>query len=1029
MIIRGWKSWVARTALSAQALAWTARADDGFEFFEKQVRPVLAERCYACHSATAPRIKGGLRLDSREALLRGGDSGPAVVAGEPAASRLVDAIGYGNVDLQMPPKGRLSEAEIAAVVEWVRQGALWPAEPELPALPATAASAEQGFDLAARKRSHWSWQPIDAATPPPVNAREWVRQPTDAFLLARLEAEGLEPAPAAEPRERLRRLHFDLLGLPPSPGEVMGFAAHPTPAAWAQSVDTLLASRHFGERWARHWLDLVRYAETLGHEFDYALPNAWRYRDYVIRAFNDDVPYDQFAREHIAGDLLVPPRRHPATGDNESVIGTAFYWLGQRPHSPVDVKQHQADVVDDQMDVLTKTFLGLTVACARCHDHKFDAVSTRDYYALYGILSSSRYAQRSLQFAESGDAPMGAHRDHEPSGRLEACITLRPSPLPCGAAILAANQGRLEACTTRLAGLRRALHASLRVPASASSLGAFPAESPDVGRRVFADFSSAGYDGWFTEGPAFGEGPAPAGTWIVLSTNLVSVLDRRVAHSAGVARRLQGILASPTFVISNQFLHVLAAGRASRISVPVENFTMIRDPIYGGLKRWLDHDDFRWVTMDLGRWQGRRAFVQFTDASTPDLAEDGRPEGHDLDGYLAVAAVLFSDHSQPPEPDAGLACARSVPLAEGSAAAAIAAEFRAGEQGLADPPRAPGMMEGTGLDETVFVRGNPRNPGERVPRRFLEALASDPARFETPGSGRLELARAITDPDNPLFARVLVNRVWLHLFGRGLVSTPDDFGALGQAPSHPELLDWLAHWFRTDGGWSVKRLVRLLATSNAYQMSSRPADAAAEELDPENRLWHRMPIRRLEGEAIRDAILAVSGRLDPAPFGPSVPIHLTEFMDGRGRPGQSGPLDGAGRRSIYVEVRRNFLSPMMRAFDAPVPFTTVGRRPASNVPAQSLILLNDPFVQGAAACWARRVLSAGPVPAEARIDAMYRRALGRAPTSDELRLGEAFIDSQADRYRRDGGAAAGDERVWADYAHVLFNLKEFIYIP
>lgn len=972
----------------ALPLFWAAlravQADGASEFFERRVRPVFAEHCYRCHSADAPRLRGGLRVDSRAALLAGGESGPALTPGDPDRSRLIEAIRYTNVDLQMPPQGKLDDATIADLVEWVRQGAPWPESPVATAVPTT----ERGkFDLEARRRAHWSWRPVTAPSLPAVRDAAWVRQPPDAFLLARLEAHGLHPAPPASPASRVRRLWFDLVGLPPDPESVAAFTAGPSPAAWAALVDTLLDSPRFGERWARHWLDLVRYAETLGHEFDYALPNAWRYRDYVIRAFNEDVPYDRFAREHVAGDLEDLPRRRPLDGSNESVIGTGFYWLGQRPHSPVDVKQHQADVVDDQIDVLTKTFLGLTVACARCHDHKFDAISTRDYYALYGILSSSRYAQRGLL------AP------GHPASDLD-----------------------------ELQALRQALGKVTPVDAVVAASG-LPA--PAV--TVFADFATQDYTGWFTEGAAFGSGPVEPGHRIVLDTNRVVVATRRLAHSAGLSRRLEGGLASPTFVITQRFIHVLAAGRSSRIKVPVENFTMIRDPIYGGLKRWLDHDEFRWITFDVETWRGRRACLEFVDSRTPDLTDDAATCAAP-DAYLAVAAVVFSDQAAAPPADLGGVCVESVSVPSGSPAEPLLAKWHALEVTLPEPPRAPGMMEGTGLDERVFVRGNPRNPGDVVPRRWLEALTGGEGCITTNGSGRRELARAIASPDNPFFARVMVNRVWLHLFGRGLVATPDDFGVLGETPSHPELLDWLANWFRGEGQWSVKRLIRLLVTSSAYQMSSVPADRLAEDADPENRWWHRMPLRRLEGETIRDAILAVSGRLDLAMFGPAVPVHLTEFMDGRGRPGQSGPLDGDGRRSIYLEVRRNFLSPLMRTFDTPVPFTTVGRRTVSNVPAQALILLNDPFVQGEAARWSRRVLAEGPATTSTteRLDRLYRQAFGRTATLDEQQQARAFLESQAARYRELEGIATpetpADALAWADLCHVLFNVKEFIYL-
>jgi hypothetical protein len=360
--------------------------------------------------------------------------------------------------------------------------------------------------------------------------------------------------------------------------------------------------------------------------------------------------------------------------------------------------------------------------------------------------------------------------------------------------------------------------------------------------------------------------------------------------------------------------------------------------------------------------------------------------------------------------------------------AGLLAQYRLLESGIPVPQEVLAMAEGDGVDEHVFVRGNHKTPGELAPRQFLVALSkSNPAPFKQ-GSGRLELARCLTDPSNPLLARVMVNRVWFHLFGRGIVPTPDDFGVLGQRPTHPELLDWLANWFRTEAGWSVKKLVRLLVTSSAYRMASNSADALAEEKDPDNSLFHRMPIKRLEGEAIRDAMLAVSGRLDETMFGPSVPTYLTAFMQGSGRPDRSGPLDGAGRRSIYLEVRRNFLSPMLRAFDMPVPFTTIGRRTVSNVPAQSLILMNDPFVLDQAQLWARRILARNDGAPEESIGRIYRTAFSRPPAAAEERQGLAFMQKQAEALGISAPQCWQDERVWTDFCHVVFNVKEFIFV-
>ena len=370
---------------AAGSLAGAEFTAADLEFFEKKIRPVLAEHCYKCHSADAKKLKGDLMLDHRDGVFKGGDTGPAIVSGKPDQSLLIEAIEYDNVDLEMPPRGKLSDQQITDFTEWVKRGAPWPKE------AAVGPGAREQFDLAKRKAEHWAWQPVQAGAPPKVKQAAWPASPIDQFILAKLEAAGLKPAGPADKRALIRRAYFDLIGLPPTPAQVEAFVADNSPKAFEKVVDELLAAPQYGERWARHWLDLMRYAETFGHEFDYMNQEVWRYRDYVIRAFNDDVPYDRFVKEHIAGDLL-KPRFAKDGGWNESRLATAWWWLGQHCHSPVDVRAYQAEIIDNQIDVLGKAFQGMTIACARCHDHKFDAISTKDYYALYGMIGSGSFS-------------------------------------------------------------------------------------------------------------------------------------------------------------------------------------------------------------------------------------------------------------------------------------------------------------------------------------------------------------------------------------------------------------------------------------------------------------------------------------------------------------------------------------------------------------------------------------------------------------------------------------------------------------
>ncbi len=1058
--------WIILGALAVGARpSWAAEPPAATEFFERQVRPVLVESCFSCHGAASRPPMGGLRLDSREALLKGGSRGVAVAPGEPERSLLLRAIRYTDRDLQMPPGGRLADEKINALALWVRQGAVWPQAEGAVAM----APAKRGFDMQARRR-HWAFQPLRRPALPPVRHWAWPRSPIDRFLLAKLEAGGLSPAPPADRRALLRRVTFDLIGLPPTPAELAAFLTDRAPNAYAKVVDRLLASPHYGERWARHWLDLVRFAETDGHELDFEKPDAFEYRDYVIRAFNADVPYDQFVTEQVAGDLLPRPRRRPTEGTDESVIGTGFWFMGEGKHSPVDLREDEAERIDNQIDVFGKTFLGLTVGCARCHDHKFDAISTRDYYALSGFLKSSRYQHAVL------DSPLRTRAIVRSLATLDA----RLQPLQA-AATATALRARLASLTARLQSpavggepWRRYLRETAATHpddplhpwallAGDAALQGRPAllrrlrERAESARRaaaagmLFEAFDRDGYPGWSVTGAAFGAGPGrrlgPDG------------LDHGGADSGCLSPRLEGALRSRSFTISKRRILYHLSGREAEVRLIIDGFQRITNPIYGGLKiRLAETPRPTWFSQEVGKWIGHRAYIEIIDPGA---------------GWIAVDRIVFSDDEAP------VACQPlSLALLEDpavSSPAALAEKYRAllaamieqwgagrldaagdGDAGrelldwllrgewsgqgpaaleaeagitalprerqavearLPEPRHAPAMAEGTPEDDRVHVRGSTRNLGEVVRRRYLEACGgSGPPGA---GSGRLELARRLVA--TPLLARVLVNRLWQHHFGAGLVRTPDDFGVRGEPPTHPELLDYLAGEFKR-GGWSIKRLQRLMLLSAAYQMGSR-GDARAEAIDPRNRLLHRMPVRRLEAEAIRDAILAVSGRLDRKQYGPGVLPYLTPFMAGRGRPARSGPLDGDGRRSVYLNVRRNFLPPMFLAFDFPLPVSTVGRRSVSSVPAQALALMNNPFVAEQAGVWARRVLAEPDASPEARLGRMYVTAFARPPAAGELTAALQFLREQDARY-----GETNDPRSWSDLCHVLFNVKEFIFV-
>ena len=933
-------------------------------FFENKIRPVLAEKCYKCHSVDSEKLKGGLMVDSKKSLLHGGDIGPAIEPGDADASLLIEAIRYGDPDLEMPPKGKLDASIVADFEKWIAMGAPWPDEPE--PVAADGSLAVQPFDLEKRRNEHWSWQPIENPVLPAVENSSWPIAPLDHFILAKLEANKLTPAGDAAPTVWLRRVYFDLIGLPPTIEQLADFekayTADPDTAR-ATTVDSLLASPHFGERWARHWMDLARYGETAGHEFDYPIHHAHKYRDYLIRAFNADLPFDDFVREHVAGDQLAQPRQRPDIATNESILGTGFFFLNESVHAPTDVRQWEADHIDNRIDALTRGFLGLTVSCARCHDHKFDAIPTTDYYALAGYMQSSRRTDHPL----------------DPEGKIAAATENLKKLHQQGSEILAKSGSHQTAPV------------------------ATPLRKGDS--RISAD-------GWFAEGAAFTD--LGDSHWAPADPGNLSH-PAAIAHSGQLAAGAQGALRSPTFELTQPNIHLRvktnpdAKNLIVRVIIDGYDMNLVHTLLFKGsiLKdKQLDtKGEYRWLTMqgNLDKYVGHRVYLEVLDRG---------------DSWIALDQILLSpDKTAPPNANPEMPSQTAATGLE-----QLAIDYRRLAKNFPRPDYAMAMIDGTPEDEHVFIRGSHKAPGDLVPRRFLAALGGEQQTAPAGHSGRLELAEQMLNDDNPLTSRVIVNRLWHHLFGRGIVPTVDDFGVMGQPPSHPQLLDHLATQFRGEQDWSIKAALRSIVLSRTYRMSStaNPANGESQiaETDPENRLLHRAPIRRLQAEAIRDAMLVVSETLDPQIGGPSVPVHLTSFMEGRGRPKKSGPLDGDGRRSLYLEVRRNFLNPMMLAFDMPSPFSAMGRRSNSNVPSQSLVLMNDPLVQELASAWAGH-LNAGAdrINDRDRLSLAFRQAFAREPDAGEVDRLTAFLDTSSDR-----------ESAWSGLCHVLFNLKEFIYL-
>ncbi|OWK40325.1 PSD1 and planctomycete cytochrome C domain-containing protein [Fimbriiglobus ruber] len=820
---------VAAVGLSSAAGAQSAAV----EHFEKKVRPVLIEHCASCHGADGKKIKGGLRTSSRADLLAGGDTGPAIVPGKPAESLLVLAVKYDG-ELKMPPAGKLKDAEIAAITEWVKVGAPWP--DTAGATVATTPVKKDGPLFTEEQKRFWAFHPVKAEKPPAVKDEKWVRSPVDAFLLAKLEVADLAPAPPADKRALIRRATFDLTGLPPTPAEIDAFLADNSSSAFATVVDRLLASPAYGERWGRHWLDVARYADSNGLDENTAFGNAWRYRDYVVRAFNADKPYDEFLREQIAGDLLPATTDHAVRDDRYTALG--YLVIGAKLLAEPDKQKMLLDIADEQLDVFGKGVMGLTLGCARCHDHKFDPLPTRDYYSLLGIFTSTRTMQNLNTVAKAFERNLGEPEKPE----------------------IVAARARLEKLRKELRELEK----------------------------------------------AFGK--------------------------------------------------------------------------------------------------------------TPEKEKEKRTEIHNK-AEAARAEIKTLEPKIPP-------VVSVLSVEEGSAAA------------YGTQPR----------NLHVQVRGNYTTPGEEAPSVFLRVLggekqtsfvSTNPNTADKPqpnktrfgsvrtGSGRLELARWVTDPQHPLTARVFVNRVWQHHFGNGLVRSPDNFGRLGDRPTHPELLDWLATRFVQDG-WSVKKLHRVMMLSNAYQMSTR-YDARAALADPDDRLLWRYPRLRVEPEAIRDAMLAVGGNLDTTIGGTLYKGGNFEYVTND----QSSDKVGydTTRRSIYLPVIRNNVFPFFQTFDFPDPSTMLGKRESTVVAPQALFLMNSPFAANQAAAFADRLFKAEPNDDRARVGLGYRLAFGRLVTDVEAsRAAEFVAHYQTMLEKTEADKAKRRAKAWQALCQALFASNEFVYL-
>jgi cytochrome c553 len=883
--------------LAAPLLAQSA---EPLEFFEKKVRPIFATKCYACHGPKAQM--GGLNLSSPESFAK------VISPGEPAQSRLFQAISYSE-KIKMPPAGKLPDQEIAELKTWIEMGAPSPKD--------TQAPLTRNKPTPAEGKKHWAFQPVKDSTPPDVKNGKWVKSPIDRFILAKLEEKGISPAAPAAKLTLLRRATYDLTGLPPSPKDIDEFLADNSKEAFAKVVDQLLASPQYGERWGRHWLDVARFADSTGMDEDHMYPNAWRYRDYVLKAFNDDLPYDRFITEQIAGDLL--PADKPGAVNEQGIVATGFLALGPKPLAQQDRVKAIYDVVDEQIDTTTKAFLGITVACARCHDHKFDPILTKDYYSLASIFASTEI-YRNL-------------------GRPGAVSYLYDAPLDPAA------YGRYQAHRWRMYGKQLEMEEAL---------------AEDAAREY-------------------------------------GLLRPKIAESLTAAWKAERKGTKPDSAATENWLRWLRSADEKAKQ--------------GYLKKWFDATD---ATIDQVALEYQERYIK----AATELDQQ-------LDGWRKqFATEVVEDRDLPPRPksdaaDPFFAAATfnggPMELPDSPRVATLRREFKLLESSMPpEPPLATAVCDGPPVDQKVFVRGDHLNPGEPAPKQFPIVLAGESQQPVTKGSGRLELAKWLTSPENPLAARVMVNRIWQGHFGEALVRTPNNWGRTGEKPTHPELLDFLAKRF-VESGWSIKAMHRMILLSSAYQMSTHPSKGAI-EADPANRLWSRFNRLRMSVEQIRDSFLALGGALDSTIGG-----SLSPGMKGKR---QNVNPDDLTRRTLYIPVRRGSIPTVLATFDYGDATTPSDGRPRTNVAPQALFMMNSRFVVERARGLAKRLLEDTALTEAQRVERAYLMVLTRKPDSAEVDSALTYVGN----LEKQLGKPDAHETAWQSFGHVLMSTNEFLYL-
>jgi len=980
--------------VSAVEAADSPGRDEGIEFFETKIAPILKRRCFECHSHDSGKAKGGLVLDSRRGWEKGGSEGAAIVPGKPDESLLLKAVRYRNYE--MPPDRQLPATEISLLEQWIRMGAPDPRESRSPRRdPAKL----------------WALQPITKPAVPEVRDAAWTRDEIDAFILAKLEAEGLRPSADSDPYMLLRRVTFDLTGLPPAPDEIRAFTDDQSEYAYERVVDRLLDSPGFGDHWARHWFDLSCYADLADIQGNVLIRDAWRYRDYVIKSLNSDKPLDRFIHEQIAGDLLP---YESIEQQREQIIATGYLAIGPWTLQNYIKGQLAADVVDHQIDRIGRTFLAQTLSCARCHDHKFDPVPTADYYALAGIFHST--------LTTSYDGP-----------GVWSAITQVMLPELRGAddeferlaEMTARQQHQLR---VELTGLQRQDQESRYLQKAVNG----QANALTLKTGINANKDGREYRVSFLAGPSVWAGASQAtssGDGLLLQvlrqdgTVLVWHVHRPEAWSGKVnAQQLTPV----SFVYTGDgsgdvTLHITASDYTGRFGGAVDALSIeeLRT------RRVVLTEDFD--KCQPGGIQGKQAHTAlpvYAKCTIPRWTGGGINHSH---------VVNIGEQDKP-----------NYALQIYSGAAGVSGNPRIAEIHLeldrlkarleaARPDRAQALAVRdieTPRDSPIYRRGDFQSPGDIVPRGFVNAVSVS-KKYEVPSgtSGRLQLARWLTDSQNPLTSRVLVNRIWHHMFGKGIVRTVDYFGVHGETPSHPDLLDFLAVLMREDDKWSLKKTLRRIVLSHTYQMASTH-NAKAAGLDPDNRLIWQMPRRRLTAESIRDAMLAASGELDPGRGGPSLGLELKGNIRGAG--GNVNPPTWGNRIPVYIRSRRTVYLPFLRqrpqgeleilsVFDFPHPNDIVGARPRTTVATQALFLLNAPFVKQQAGALSGRLTKDEPDDERARINRLYLLTANRPVESDEIESTLVFLDQCTADLKGNRAAA------WTQLCHAVLGSNVFLF--